>query len=122
MVPQRKKSSMKSLKVPKKSIRAILKFNFFDSVKSHFIGLQIVTVYGLYIYLILFFFKSGQCNSHNSLTLSYNTRHKKDFTFLYHGLELKNTMQGKTFKKRPGNNQKRTKLLYLKTFLINLAL
>lgn len=63
------------LKFQKKATRMILKLKQNNSVKTHFVELNISTVYGLYIYhYIVFFFKIK--NSKRSIEPKHNTRNK----------------------------------------------
>lgn len=81
----------KILTLQKKALRIMLNLNFDDSVRQHFIDLNILTVYNLYILDCIVYVKKNkeQFRTHNQ-THFYNTRNKYEIVLPRHNLEFFN--------------------------------
>ena len=59
-----------------------------DSVKEHFKNLEILTVYGLYVFECIIYIKNQKVQLTLNNTHPYNTRGKNDILLPRHNLEL----------------------------------
>lgn len=118
------------LLVQKRAVRLVLGLQYLESVKSKFSELNILTVYGMYIYESILYVKTNNPCSEQHLSHKYNTRNKQERIVGHHRLELfkKSTMYAGTkfLKMIPGNLKKELDLKKfkknLKKYLVNLSL
>ncbi len=81
----------------------MLHLKFDASVKSHFKSLNILTVYGQYIFETISLVRETNIRKEPVKLHQYNTRHKNDIITSHHNLELfkkKPTYTGTQFMKR----------------------
>lgn len=118
------------LLVQKRAIRLILGIQYLESVKEKFSELNILTVFGLYIYESIMYVKNNKFKLEPLITHNYNTRQNYGHVFNHYRLELftkKTSYAGNKFlslipnhiKNEP--NVKKFKI-HLKRYLINLSL
>lgn len=83
----------KILILQKRAIRIMMHLKFDESVRAHFRQLNILTVYGQYIFETICLAKEDIMRKEPVETHQYNTRHKKDIVTTRHNLEF--------YKKKP---------------------